>query len=200
MQKVGWLSGEPSGCCGDPVPRGRWGDSHGGKGSALAVHRGWRPELLISLQCSAGLSIRSRLQLAGQDSPDSKVVRLIAASGCPPALRHAPPPAHPPQHSAAGAQGRQRRRQDSARSRMFCSRLSEAFHGLSLSHPFRCDQFPPVSPTFTVDRGGCPWSVPDQSAVLSPDPGAGEGRVGFGKAPGNSGFLRLAARSEALLH
>ena len=125
---------------------------------------------------------------------------LIATSGCPPALRHAPPPAHPPQHSAAGAQGRQRRRQDSTHSRMFCSRLSEAFHGLPLSHPFRCDQFPPVSPAFTLDRGGCLWSVPDQSAVLSPDPGAGEGRVGFGKARGNSGFLRLAACSEALLH
>ena len=32
--------------------------------------RSWRPELLSSLQCSAGLSIRSRLRLAVQDSPD----------------------------------------------------------------------------------------------------------------------------------
>lgn len=37
VQKVGWLSGEALGCCGDPVPRGGWGDSRGGKGSALAV-------------------------------------------------------------------------------------------------------------------------------------------------------------------
>ena len=115
-------------------------------------------------------------------------MRLTAASGCSRALHHAPPPAHPPQHPAAGVRGRQRRGEDSTHSRMFCSGLSEAFCGLSLSHPFQCDQFPPVSLTITLDREGRSWSVPDWSAVLSPDPGAGEGHVGLGKLRGDLGF------------